>query len=372
MNWTHGATWDGQYLWAVDFETKQIHQIQVADGALLTSVPTPGTESVGLTWDGSYLWTDDFGTDSLYQLDPVDGQVVRALPSPHTNPRDLAWDGRYLWVVTGFDGQTIYQVDVGDVGSEVQVSLDLKPGSCPNPMNLRGNHDKGKAVLPAAILGAEDLDVQDIDPATLALLGVVAPIRWSLNDIATPVSDPEDSCTCSDEGPDGHQDLQLKFLRREIIEALSQMQDARSDGDRPRDETAPAMDQPWTEQVFVTITGNLADGTPIKGHDCLLLLHADRAGTTPTQAARRVRLMPSHPNPFNPITNLSFTLPEADRVSLEIFNIMGQRVAMLVDEWLDAGEHTVSWDASRFASGVYLYRLRTSTHSETRRMMYLK
>jgi PKD repeat protein len=78
------------------------------------------------------------------------------------------------------------------------------------------------------------------------------------------------------------------------------------------------------------------------------------------------------PNPFNPSTEISFSLPEASRVSLEVYNVMGQKVATLVKGHLDAGEHSFTFNGSGIASGVYLYRLEAGSSVETRKMLLLK
>jgi hypothetical protein len=88
-------------------------------------------------------------------------------------------------------------------------------------------------------------------------------------------------------------------------------------------------------------------------------------------------LRQNYPNPFNPTTDISYTLPEAAQVRLDVFNVMGQKVATLVDEYEEAGEHTVTWDGrtqegQAVASGIYLYRLEAGARSATRKMMLLK
>jgi hypothetical protein len=85
-----------------------------------------------------------------------------------------------------------------------------------------------------------------------------------------------------------------------------------------------------------------------------------------------LRLAQNYPNPFNPMTNLSFDLFRADRVSLKIYNVLGQEVATLVDGRLNAGSYKVSFDATDLASGVYIYQLSTSATSESRKMVLLK
>jgi len=65
----------------------------------------------------------------------------------------------------------------------------------------------------------------------------------------------------------------------------------------------------------------------------------------------------NYPNPFNPSTTLRFDLPGDARVTIAIYNVLGQRVRSIVDDYLEAGVHTMSFDASSLASGVYFYRM---------------
>jgi len=80
----------------------------------------------------------------------------------------------------------------------------------------------------------------------------------------------------------------------------------------------------------------------------------------------------NHPNPFNPVTTIKFSLPEPGRVELLVFDLQGRRVATLADGELGAGDHQITWDASDQASGVYFYRLTAGDVRETRRMILLK
>jgi FtsP/CotA-like multicopper oxidase with cupredoxin domain len=90
------------------------------------------------------------------------------------------------------------------------------------------------------------------------------------------------------------------------------------------------------------------------------------------QAPASFGLEQNYPNPFNPSTEISFSLSEQSHVKLEVFNLLGQRVSTLADEEYPAGRHTVNWDASKQASGVYFYRISTKDGVDARRMMLLK
>ena len=138
----------------------------------------------------------------------------------------------------------------------------------------------------------------------------------------------------------------------------------------------------------------LPSGAPVPGAQVLLFdladLHAaplaattDRSGhfTLPLSTLagvlpERFELGANYPNPFNPSTMIPYQLPAAMYVRLEVFNILGQRVATLVDGEQSAGFHTASWDATDAAgeavgAGVYLYRLSGDGVQATRSMLLI-
>jgi predicted extracellular nuclease len=88
--------------------------------------------------------------------------------------------------------------------------------------------------------------------------------------------------------------------------------------------------------------------------------------------AKNYELSQNYPNPFNPSTTIRYKVPEAGSVQLKIFNILGQEVMTLVDGDLKAGSYVVVFDASRLASGIYLYQLKTDKYSNVKKMMLLK
>ncbi|MEX2633690.1 MAG: T9SS type A sorting domain-containing protein, partial [Balneolales bacterium] len=83
-------------------------------------------------------------------------------------------------------------------------------------------------------------------------------------------------------------------------------------------------------------------------------------------------LKQNYPNPFNPTTQIRFSVPEQTHVHLEVYNLLGQRVTTLVNEQKSAGWYDVNFDATNLTSGLYIYRLQTDAHVETRQMMLIK
>lgn len=80
----------------------------------------------------------------------------------------------------------------------------------------------------------------------------------------------------------------------------------------------------------------------------------------------------NYPNPFNPITRIGYAVPRTSRVTLTMYNVMGREVALLASGIHPAGRYTATWDATGFASGVYLYRLQAGAYSEIRSLLLLK
>ncbi len=85
-----------------------------------------------------------------------------------------------------------------------------------------------------------------------------------------------------------------------------------------------------------------------------------------------IHLQQNYPNPFNPSTSITFSLPESGEVSLKVFDILGQEITSLVEGNLQAGLHTVSFDASSLSSGIYLYRLKMGNVTLNRSMTLIK
>jgi len=182
-------------------------------------------------------WQADFETVLLAEQNPADGSW------PHTY-----WDYGAKPILSTLWALLTLQ----KVVPPRDVPVDIKPQSCPNPLNV-----KSKGVLPVAILGTAAFDVTQVDVTTVLLEGV-SPLRWDLEDVATPFEPfiGKEACDeCTDEGPDGYLDLTLGFDKQEIVAALGEVEDGQC--------------------VVLRLTGNLKEefhGMPIVGEDVVLII----------------------------------------------------------------------------------------------------
>lgn len=163
----------------------------------------------------------------------------------------------------------------------------------------------------------------------------------------------------------------------------------------------PAVNLYWferaTDSLFTTpiIDASLTDTTKVirgmaNNYVCWWRVRArNDAGWGPFSEARRFRvvitgvdeaqglprefsLSQNYPNPFNPSTTITFAVPKSGFVELKVYDILGREVATLVNERLEPGWHTATWDAAGFASGVYLYRMKAGSSVETKKLLFMR
>lgn len=232
--------------------------------------------------------------------------------------------------------------------STMFVDLDIKPCSWPNPLNV-----KSKGVLPVAILGSEEFDVTEIDPATLLLEGV-APLRWSVEDVTGSAT--VDECNVTEDGPDGFDDLTVKFDMPEIVAALGEV----NDGD----------------ELILTLTGNLLNELALEGDDCIVIRKKGNLkkaiALMDQNTPEDYNLSQNYPNPFNPTTSIRFSIPEKSFVTINVVNVLGEEVALLAKAYMDAGYYEITFNGSNLPSGIYIYRMQTEKATITRKLMLLK
>lgn len=208
--------------------------------------------------------SDDFNNECIYQWDTTNYEdewyLIRLAARDKAGNRDLSQDP----YAGGVDSQHVISVFVEN--TEIEVPIDIKPQSCPNPLNV-----KSQGVLPVAILGTDDFDVTNINPETVTLEEQLA-LKSALEDVATPYEPTEktDCLDCITDGPDGYLDLILHFNTQEIIDALEN--DNLSQEDIELLEDVTTADIKDGDCVVLTLYGELSYGTPIKGEDSVLIL----------------------------------------------------------------------------------------------------
>jgi hypothetical protein len=268
-NWSMAENWsfemnEGDYIYVAAWSDDVVAQGLL--GQFVTSLPStiltkPTDWQVYLTFDDK-----DDGSPAP-TVSEMSSQIAGATWSPVSyyidhgsgpwgiiSGIDLAADwiwGSPLQPGSSYGEYQIFRIQVGK--KVIAVPVDIKPQSCPNPLNV-----KARGVLPVAILGAADFDVAQIDSNSIKLEGV-SPLRSALEDVATPFEPylgKVEATDCTEEGADGYLDLTLKFDNQAIVEALGQV----SDG----------------EVKVLQLTGNLKSefgSTPITGEDVVVILN---------------------------------------------------------------------------------------------------
>ena len=89
-------------------------------------------------------------------------------------------------------------------------------------------------------------------------------------------------------------------------------------------------------------------------------------------APRNYTLSQNYPNPFNPATKINFSIPVAGKTILTVYNVLGQKIATLVDEKLREGSYSYEFNASNLPSGIYFYRLKSDNYNSVKKMMLIK
>jgi DNA-binding beta-propeller fold protein YncE len=203
---------------------------------LVQDSQAPGFEWGQITWNTEPEGEEPPGTAIIVEARAADteaglgGQTFQILP----NGEFFSMFGRYIEVRVTLkaspEGVSPVLSDIRIQPAYTEVAVDIKPESCPNPLNT-----KEKGVLSVAIVGTEDFDVSQVDPATVTLARV-SPLRWSVEDSAIPYEPylgKQDAYDCIEYYPDeigvfdGVPDLTLKFKAREVVAALGDL----SDGD---------------------------------------------------------------------------------------------------------------------------------------------
>lgn len=259
----------------------------------------------------------------------------------------------------------------------VTVQLDVKPGQCPNTLRInvsdetdavinagdtpeasplaediafKGGLGGRLCVVPVALVGTPALDVLSVKRSSLLLNGVSPALIVRL-DVATPLPDGSAPCDCHRRLWDGKKDLLMFFDKKKLVTSLGPV----SEG----------------EVRELTLTGQLEDGTPIEGFDCVEI------HVLGGNSAKAAWIDDPTPNPFNPSTSFSLNFSEQANYTLRIVNVTGQTVRTYGGH-SDGTQVHVKWDGTNeagrpVASGTYFMNLvANGEQTDSKQMTLLK
>ena len=331
------------------------------DYHIISAFPTPGPNPNGLAWDGAYLWVGDAATDSIYKLDPKDGSVILSFPSPTTEPRGLTWDGSRLILVDDHDVKIHFLSSSGESIGSVLSSFDaptLARDQYPRLGSVWGIAWDGEYLWSSYYAGMSSKIVR-LDPETGETdLGAESRnVSW-FDAIAHAFIFDGEYFWIAQQNTTG----QPSYVRKTESNGLSAGLSFETPGSKP--------------------TGLTFDGTHFWLTDCLLdSIYQLEIYTVGIEESNNKNmhdqpfffaLNQNYPNPFNPVTTITYSISKPEHVVIEVFGINGQKVSTLVNGFVQSGTHSIRFDASNLASGVYFYRLKTPSFSKTGKMLMVR
>jgi len=412
-----------------------IERVDPATGQVLSFIPSPDFWPCGIAFDGTYLWVHDFVVGhavyptimSMCKVDTATGEVLEIYDSQYTSySGGMAYDGQYLYYgkrpatlpgpcyIYRFDPQTGNDELFLDLGTTGIYGLEYYDGnlyySDPSSMMYYKITMDGTVVdqspacgeEPAGLAMTDGMYLWNVDNNTDMLYKMMlgAPdLDLTLTPHNPPIQIPAGGGTFT-------YDVDIENTTAAAITADVWIDALLPNGSLipvivrpaltfPANTTVSRPDlvqnvpggAPAGEYTYKCTVGEIF-GDPIDTDQFYFEKLAGDNGSVGLgewelygweELDPQVSVKPAafacsgaYPNPFNPTTTLSFTLPADQLVTLNVFDVSGRQVAQLVDGYRTAGTHEVTFDASNLASGVYIYQLVASHHTVTGKIMFLK
>jgi hypothetical protein len=234
------------------------------------------------------------------------------------------------------------------------ISVDIRPGLCPNHIRLESS-----LAVPIAILSRVDFDIDGIEPGSVRLYreGLetgVKPAGWAYEDVGTPIVG--GTCACHKLRGDGLDDIEFYFWIEDIVKTLG-LEDCAG------------------ETVPLTLRGALITGEPVEGVDCAVVI----SGEWGERAMGREigMLVSSDEGPAGGNFEFSYYTTVSDRVTFAVYDAQGRIVAMLNNMDMAPGIYSATWngrgrDQEPASPGMYFVRLSNSRTSQTRKITLLR
>jgi hypothetical protein len=255
-----------------------------------------------------------------------------------------------LTLAGGAGSGTVSGTDSLEVHGPIAVTVDIRPGLCPNHLRIESHF-----TVPIAVLGSMDFDAANIDPETVRLSrdGVaeeVGPLSWVQEDVGTPVVG--GLCACHKLRGDGVDDLEMYFAIDELVTTLG-------------------LEAHVGETVPLTLSGKLLTGEVIGGADCAVMI----SGPWPSEGLGDEIGMLACPEEERGVEQFEFAYytSVSDRVTFAIYDLGGRVVATLADMDMAPGIYHATWngtgrDREKVPAGTYFARVSNSWASETRKI----
>jgi hypothetical protein len=237
-----------------------------------------------------------------------------------------------------------------DGSGAVQVSVDIRPGICPNHIRIESALN-----VPIAIMGTLTFEASHVDPATIRLFrkGTATPVRpvsWAFADVGTPVVG--GLCACHKLQGDGIDDLEFRFSINDIVTKLG-------------------LDDQAGRTIHLLLRGNLATGELIEGADCATVISG--LWQESDSAEEIFMLTCERDDPAGGPFRFAYYTAVSDRVTFSIHDVRGHVVAELLDMDMAPGIYTATWDGRNATrqetpAGIYFARVSNSFTSDTRKI----
>ena len=376
-----GIEFDGTYFWVTGGNSGSDPNILYkldAQGAPVQQFNQNGTTSWGwrdLAFDGEFLYGSDDGM--IDQIDPLTGDITGVtINGPETTNRALAYDPATDHFFTANFGSSIYEFDRSGAVINSWGNSKAIYGMAYDDIS-----DDGPWLWVFSQDGSPLMEISQFNPST----GTYTGISWQC-DLITGATDgmAGGACLTTDWDPSiaalfllvqgtpndyiyGYEIA--PFSQWLIVDPMSGvLQPAENvDLDITVDFTGENLNYDSCYQATITVYSNTPDTHEIPvSVNCIT--GVDEVSILPQEFS----VAQNYPNPFNASTNISFALPQQSDVTIEVFNLLGQKTATIAEGLLPAGNHTVTWDASDVASGVYYYKISAGDYSSIKMMTLLK
>jgi hypothetical protein len=369
------------------------------DGDMDLTTANPGSHNVSVllnNGDGTFAPHSDYtvggsGPSSVFSADlDGDGDLDLAT-SANTSAKILLnnGDGTFGPYTQYNMGPSAYSIFASDLDTDGDFDLAIANINPPHEISVLLNNGDGSfgpetkytvSDRPCSIFAA-DLDADgDLDLSTSS---------WASNNISVllnngngtfaphipyPVGHHSDAIFAADLNGDFHLDLAIANSWFQTYQDISVLLNNGNGTFAPYTAYPVGYNPKSVFAADLDNDGDLDLASANSGSDNVsVLINQDIVGIEESEEIipKKFYLYQNYPNPFNPSTTIEFDLPKASEVKLKIFNILGEEVSTLVSDRLSAGSYSYEWDASNFASGVYLYRLQAGDYNETRKMVLM-